>query len=88
MKKALVTGGQGFIGGHLVTRLKQEGHWVRGVDCKWHEFKQTDADEFIIADLRDPEKVDVVIDDSIDEVYQLAADMGGAGFVFTGDERC
>jgi GDP-D-mannose 3', 5'-epimerase len=85
MKKIVVLGAGGFIGGHLVTRLKKDGHWVCGVDIKYHEFKKSDADEFIIADLRDPIKVDVVIDNTIDEVYQLAADMGGAGFIFTGE---
>ena len=85
MKKAVVLGAGGFIGGHLVSRLKKDGYWVRGVDIKWHEYKKTDADEFIIADLRDPKAVELVIDDTIDEVYQLAADMGGALFVFTGE---
>ncbi len=83
--KIVVLGAGGFIGGHLVSRLKKEGHWVRGVDIKYHEFKKTDADEFIIADLRDPIKVDVVIDDTIDEVYQLAADMGGSTYINTGE---
>ena len=76
MKKAVVLGGGGFIGGHLITKLKEKGYWVRGVDVKWNEFKKSNADEFIIADLRDPVKVDILIDDTIDEVYQLAADMG------------
>ena len=84
MKKIVVLGAGGFIGGHLVTKLKELGHWVRGVDIKWHEFKKTEADEFIIADLRKYESVNLVIDDTIDEVYQLAADMGGAEFVFSG----
>ena len=84
-KKAVVMGAGGFIGGHLVTRLKNDGYWVRAVDIKWHEYKNTDADEFIVADLRDRHSVDLVIDDTIDEVYQLAADMGGALFVFTGE---
>jgi nucleoside-diphosphate-sugar epimerase len=79
MKKVVVLGGGGFIGGHLITKLKSLGNWVRGVDIKFHEFKQSDADEFIIADLRDPIKVDVVID----EVYQLAADMGGSTYINT-----
>jgi GDP-D-mannose 3', 5'-epimerase len=82
-KRAVVLGAGGFIGGHLVTRLKHDGYWVRGVDIKRHEFKETDADEFIIADLRNYSSVELVIDDTIDEVYQLAADMGGAQFVFT-----
>lgn len=85
MKKIVVMGAGGFIGGHLVSSLKDKGHWVRGVDIKWHEYKKSDADEFIIGDLRDPTVVDLVLDDTIDEVYQLAADMGGALFVFTGD---
>ncbi len=85
MKKAVVMGAGGFIGGHLVTKLKNLGYWVRGVDIKWHEYKSTDADEFIVADLRDPKSVELVLDETIDEVYQLAADMGGALFVFTGE---
>lgn len=85
MKKAVVLGAGGFIGGHLVTKLVQEGYYVRGVDIKWHEYKKTDAHEFIIADLRDPKACDLVIDDRTDEVYQLAADMGGAEFIFTGE---
>ena len=83
--KIIVLGAGGFIGGHLVTRLKSLGHWVRGVDIKYHEYKKSDADEFIIADLRNYESVNLVIDDTIDEVYQLAADMGGAEFVFSGE---
>jgi len=85
MKKVVVLGAGGFIGGHLVTKLKSLNYWVRGVDIKYHEFKKTDADEFIIADLRDPIKVDVVIDDTIEEVYQLAADMGGSTYINTGE---
>lgn len=85
MKKAVVCGAGGFIGGHLVSRLKSEGYWVRGLDIKSHEYKESDADEFIIADLRDPVQVAANFDSSIDEVYQLAADMGGALFVFTGE---
>lgn len=83
MKRIVVLGGGGFIGGHLITRLKKMGHWVRGVDIKYHEYKKTDADEFILADLTNPIKVDVVIDDTIDEVYQLAADMGGSTYINT-----
>ena len=83
--KAVVLGAGGFIGGHLVTKLKEMGYFVRGVDIKWHEYKTSDADEFIIADLREYSSVDLVIDDTIDEVYQLAADMGGAEFVFSGE---
>ena len=85
MTRAVVTGAGGFIGGHLVTRLKTLGYWVRGVDLKHHEYKATDADEFVIADLREKSNVNLVIDDTIDEVYTLAADMGGAGFVFVGN---
>ena len=85
MKKVLVCGAGGFIGGHLVNRLKKEGCWVRGVDLKENEYGNNASDEFIIGDLRDPEIVSKVISDDIDEIYQLAADMGGAGFVFTGD---
>merc|ERR1712093_326326 len=84
-KKALVLGAGGFIGGHLVTKLKSLGYWVRGVDIKRHEYKKSDADEFIVADLRDQKSVELVLDSTIDEVYQLAADMGGAAFVFTGE---
>ena len=85
MKRIVVLGGGGFIGGHLITKLKSLGHWVRGVDIKYHEFKKTDANEFIIADLRDPFKVDVCIDNTINEVYQLAADMGGSTYINTGE---
>lgn len=85
MKKIVVLGGGGFIGGHLIHKLKELGHWVRGVDIKHNEFRDTISDEFIIADLRDPIKVDVVIDETIDEVYQLAADMGGSTYINTGE---
>ena len=95
MKTALVLGAGGFIGSHLVRRLKEEGYWVRGVDLKYPEFSSSAADEFIIGDLRDRKIVSRVIyapdqnsceldPNSFDEVYQLAADMGGAGYVFTG----
>ncbi len=84
MKKALVCGAGGFIGGHLVNRLKKEGYWVRGVDLKHHEFGNTNADEFILGDLRDP-VVAGQVTKGIQEVYQLAADMGGAGYIFTGE---
>ncbi len=84
MKKALVCGAGGFIGGHLVNRLKSEGYWVRGVDVKENEYDNNNADEFIVGDLRNPEVADEVITSDLDEIYQLAADMGGAGFVFTG----
>ena len=104
MKTALVCGAGGFIGAHLVKRLKKEGYWVRGVDLKYLPYAPTQADEFIIGDLRDPGivqrvmfspkqnlimekglKVEVDKSKGFDEVYQLAADMGGAGFVFTGE---
>ncbi len=85
MKKALVCGAGGFIGGHLVKRLKKRGYWVKGVDIKHHEYAKTNADEFVIGDLRDSKLVADVIDNPFDEVYQLAADMGGAGFIFSGE---
>ena len=85
MKIALVCGAGGFIGGHLVKRLKREGFWVRGVDLKPHEFTATLTDEFVIGDLRDSGVCRQVTDRSFDEVYQMAADMGGAGFVFSGE---
>jgi GDP-D-mannose 3', 5'-epimerase len=85
MQRALVCGAGGFIGSHLVSRLKKEGFWVRGIDLKFPEFSETEADDFIIGDLRDPYVVRCAIDQRFDEVYQLAADMGGAGFVFTGE---
>ena len=85
MKKALVCGAGGFIGSHLVKRLKSEGYWVRGVDLKYPEYDDTVADDFIIGDLRDYLVCQRAIDQSFDEIYQLAADMGGAGFVFTGE---
>lgn len=83
-KKALVCGAGGFIGGHLVKRLKQEEYWVRGVDLKYPEFSKTSADEFVIGDLREQSVCRAVADMPFDEVYQLAADMGGAGYIFTG----
>ena len=85
MKKAVVCGAGGFIGAHLVKRLKAEGLWVRGVDLKFPEYAETAADDFIEGDLRDIDVCHRVFDQPFDEVYQLAADMGGAGFVFTGD---
>jgi len=87
MKKALVCGAGGFIGGHLVKYLKGKGYWVRGIDLKYNEFHKVEeiADDFIIGDLRDPHVVSAAIDNGMDEIYQLAADMGGAGFVFTGE---
>jgi len=84
MKKVLVNGAGGFIGGHLVKRLKSEGFWIRAVDLKRHEFSDPPADEFIQGDLRDPSVVREVIS-GVDIVYQLAADMGGAGYIFTGE---
>jgi nucleoside-diphosphate-sugar epimerase len=84
-KKALVCGAGGFIGHHLVRRLKKEGFWVRGVDLKYPEFSETEADDFVIGDLRDPDFCRAIVDTKFDEVYQLAADMGGAGYVFTGE---
>jgi len=83
-KRALVCGAGGFIGGHLVKSLKKNGAWVRGVDLKYHEFSETHADEFIKADLRDVKVCGEAVQ-GIDEVYQLAADMGGAGYIFTGE---
>ena len=85
MKTALVCGAGGFIGGHLVKRLKKEGYWVRGVDIKIHEYVASQADNFVKGDLRAPRLVEDVIDKPFDELYRLAADMGGAGFVFSGE---
>ncbi len=87
MKNALVCGAGGFIGSHLVKKLKREGFWVRGVDLKYPEFSKTEADDFVIADLRDRVLCQNVTDKPFDEVYQLAADMGGAGFIFTGEHN-
>lgn len=103
-RTALVLGGGGFIGNHLINRLKKEGYWVRGVDLKRPEYRlEYEADEFVVGDLRDPELVSVVMwgpdqshaacsefdanisSNSFDEVYQLAADMGGAGYIFSGE---
>jgi nucleoside-diphosphate-sugar epimerase len=84
MKKVLVCGAGGFIGGQLAIRLKKEGFWVRGVDLKRHDFVELPVDEFVVGDLRDPAVVREVVD-GIDDVYQLAADMGGAGYLFTGE---
>ena len=96
MKTALVLGAGGFIGSHLVKRLVQEGFFVRGVDLKLPLFSPTDAQDFVVGDLRDPRTVSMVMmspnqrslndtENSFDEVYQLAADMGGAGYIFTGE---
>jgi GDP-D-mannose 3',5'-epimerase len=82
---ALVCGAGGFIGVHMVRRLKAEGFWVRGVDLKFPEFSETEADDFVIGDLRRQDFCHSVIDRHFDEVYQLAADMGGAGYIFTGE---
>jgi len=84
MKKILVNGAGGFIGGHMVKRLKAEGHWVRAVDLKLHEYATPPADEFILGDLRDQDLAARVVD-GMEEVYQFAADMGGAGYIFTGE---
>jgi nucleoside-diphosphate-sugar epimerase len=83
----VILGGGGFIGGHLANRLKNEGHWVRVCDIKHHDYWRHEeiCDEFIVGDLRNPEVVSKVITENIDQVYQLAADMGGAGYIFTGD---
>jgi nucleoside-diphosphate-sugar epimerase len=83
--KAIVLGAGGFIGSHMVKRLKHEGYWVRGVDLKHPEFGPTAADEFIVGDLRDASTWEKVLDTPFDEVYQFAADMGGAGYVFSGE---
>src|SRR5215469_133977 len=85
MRQALVCGAGGFIASHMVRQLKREGFWVRGVDLKFPEFAETEADDFVIGDLRDQEVCAQVVDRKFDEVYQLAADMGGAGFIFTGE---
>ena len=82
-KRVLVCGAGGFIGGHLIKRLKAEGYWVRGADSKQHEFSSTGADEFVLGDLRDQNIARAAVE-GIDELYQLAADMGGAGYIFTG----
>ena len=84
MKKVLVCGAGGFIGGHLVTSLKEKGYYVIGADIKQHEYKTTDADEFYQYDLREQDLVRKLVTPDIDAIYQLAADMGGAGYVFTG----
>ena len=101
-KTALVLGAGGFIGSHMVKRLRSEGYWVRGVDLKYPEFSETEANEFVTGDLRDVDFVRRVLEfkgetgnfynsipyrmiDCFDEIYQFAADMGGAGFVFTGE---
>jgi len=84
MKKALVCGGGGFIGGHLINRLKDEGYYVRGADLKENEYGNSNADDFILGDLRHADVATKAVE-GMDEVYQLAADMGGAGYIFTGE---
>ena len=83
MKSAMVCGAGGFIGSHLVKRLKKEGFWVRGVDLKYPEYNETEADDFVIGDLRDSHFCKQATDRRFDEVYQLAADMGGAPGIFS-----
>jgi len=85
MKTALILGAGGFIGSHLVKKLKKENFFVRGVDLKYPEFSPSTADEFIIGDLRDQHICSGILNQYFDEVYQLAADMGGAGYIFTGE---
>ena len=84
-RTALVCGAGGFIGGHLANRLKREGYWVRGVDLKHNEHQGLLVDDFVIGDLREPDVCKNILDRPFDEVYQLAADMGGAGYLFTGE---
>lgn len=83
MKRALVLGAGGFIGSHMVKQLKSEGYWVRGVDIKFPEFSKTKADDFIIGDLTKYDFVLSIVNYGYDEIYQFAADMGGAGYIFT-----
>lgn len=88
MKKVLVLGAGGFIGSHMVTRLKSEGFWVRGVDLKKPSYSETKADEFILGDLRESSFVNEILEKEgqvFDQIYQFAADMGGAGYIFTGE---
>lgn len=85
MKKVLVCGAGGFIGTHLVTSLKKKGFYVIGADLKYPEYSQTDSDEFYIMDLRVQTNVEKLITNDVYEIYQLAADMGGAGYIFTGE---
>src|ERR1700730_8882125 len=84
MRKALVCGAGGFIGSHMVKRLKAEGFWVRGVDLKFPIYSDTAADDFLVGDLRDPAICADVVDQKFDEIYQFAADIGAAGYIFTG----
>ena len=85
LKTALVCGAGGFIGSHMVKRLKKEGFWVCGVDLKFPEYSETEADDFIIGDLRNPYLCKQIIGRRFNEVYQFAADMGGAGYIFAGE---
>ncbi len=85
MKKVLVCGAGGFIGVHLVNNLKSRGFYVVGADLRYPEFSKTNADEYYIVDLRNQEQVSKLITEDTYEIYQLAADMGGAGYIFTGD---
>lgn len=85
MRRSLILGAGGFIGNHLVERLKKRGDFVRAVDLKQPEFTNSKADEYILGDLRDSKFCDIQISNNFDEVYQLAADMGGAGYIFTGE---
>ena len=90
MRKALVCGAGGFIGGHLAKRLKQEGYWVRGVDIKPHEWSPGAADEFLLLDLRKEENCHTALTvsgDTFEDVYQLAADMGGMGFIHSAERK-
>jgi nucleoside-diphosphate-sugar epimerase len=84
MKKALIFGAGGFIGSHLAKRLKKDGYFVKGVDMRYPQFSDSHADEFVIGDLRDKNFCDNVFEAGYQKVYQLAADMGGAGYIFTG----
>ena len=84
-KTALVCGAGGFIGNHMVKRLHEEYYWVRGVDIKKPEFSISLADDFVVGNLTDQSLVNSIIDQNFDEIYQFAADMGGAGYIFTGD---
>jgi GDP-D-mannose 3',5'-epimerase len=85
MKTALVCGAGGFIGYHLVNRLKNEGYWVRGVDTKYPQFGDSEANEFVRGDLRAHAFCRAIVDQQYTEVYQLAAEMGGANYIFTGE---
>ena len=84
-KQIIVLGAGGFIGSYLVKRLKQENVYVKGIDIKLPDFSKSAADEFIVGDLRDINFVRSIIDEQTDELYQLAGDVGGAGYIFTGD---